>query len=190
MNKNDLPSDNADVKWELLMSYLPNLIHIAKRYMSPGLRERIDSDEMVNSMVKSILRMEVNGTLKVNVDSDDFLGYVIVILRNKIKKKARYYGAQKRDIGQTVSFDEIKIDLEDIHDPTDDDGKRFAQFLERLDQELSEDQRVVLDGKMNGLSNGEIAERLNGGQGMSTKAVTRRANEMKAIAERLLDSIE
>lgn len=174
----------------VLMDYLPKLIRLAERNMSSRLRAKVGSDDMADSIIGSVIRMSREGKLRIE-ESDEFWRLLVAISLNKVRKKARYFKALKRDAGREVqvggdwqSLDEL---ARSCGDPTDEDGEAVGDLLGRLVNTLDDDCKIVLAGKLDGKSNLEIAATL-GPNGKSTKTVTRCwkkiETEMKMVAEK------
>jgi len=193
-NDNPSPSDAIDGEI-LLQQYLPKLIRLAERNMSRRLQQKIGADEMAGSVLASVVRLQNEGKLGVEIDrSEDFWRLITTIALCKIRKKANYYKAQKRDHTREAVLAEDGPSLEELAvaagDPTAADANRVAIVLERLEAELDADERLVLQGKWEGLMLNEIAERMNQGHGRSTKTVTRTWQRIVDRAKRLADSLE
>lgn len=183
-------SDNPHSPGEstILMDYLPKLIRLAERNMSLRLQGKVGTDEMANSVLGSVVRLAREGKLQIE-QSEGFWKLLMVISLNKVRKKARFYKAQKRNIVLETQITDDLPSLEelvaDLGSPTEEDGASVSRVLEELNELLDEDCRMVLAGKLEGLSNLAIAAKIQ----KSTKTVTRCWKkveiEAKEIAERL-----
>jgi len=173
--------DQSSSDSRILMDYLPKLIRLVERNMSGRLQGKLGSDDMAQSVLGSILRVAGEGKIKIE-ESEDFWKQLVVISLNKVRKKSRYYNAKKRDYSREISFADDSLTLaelaQDYRDPTDEQGLEFAKLLERLDESLDADCRVVLEGKLAGLSHLEIAAMLPS-KASSAKTVGRRLNDIK-----------
>lgn len=173
----------------VLMDYLPKLIRLAERNMSTRLKAKVGSDDMAGSILGSVIRMSREGKIRIE-ESDDFWRMLVAISLNKVRKKARYFKAQKRDAGREFQVGDDWQYLDQLAraggDPSEEDGKAVGDMLERLTQRLDDDCKTVLAGKLENKSSLEIAATL-GPNGKSTKTVTRCWKkveaEMKRIAE-------
>jgi RNA polymerase sigma factor (sigma-70 family) len=171
-----------------LVEYLPRLIYLAERNMSRRLQTRIGADDLAHSVVKSVFRRFREGKLIANFEDDgQFWKFLVVVALNKIRKKARDHGSKKRNLSLDQPLSELEFLIEESRDPSDEEAEQVADVLERLEEVLSNDGKILLQCKMDGLTNRQIAEKLNSGQGVSTKTVTRRWNE---IIEQLRSIIE
>lgn len=160
---------------EILMDYLPKLIRLAERNMSVRLKTKVGSDDMAGSIIGSVIRMSREGKLRIE-QSESFWKVLVAIALNKVRKKARYYGAQKRCLDRELRISDEWPALEQLAqsagEPSDDEGRAVGEALELLAERLDDDCRVVLSGRIENKSNLEIAAML-GPAGKSSKTVTR-----------------
>lgn len=170
----------------ILVDYLPKIIRLVERNFSNRLHAKVGAEDMADSILGSVIRMARQGKIQVE-ETDDFWRLLVTISLNKIRKKARYLNAKKRDAGREIDLSNEDLTLEqlaiDQSDPTEEDGATISDLLIRLHDALDEEGRVVLAGRVNGESNFDIATRI----GKSTKTVTRIWNkiqdEIKRVAE-------
>ena len=160
----------------ILSHYLPKLIRLAERNLSPQLRRKIDENDIGGTVMRTIIRQAREGVLTIE-ESEDFWKLLVAITLNKVRKKARFWKQQKRSISREQELaadgpkmEDIAVDLSaPLNDPTDDEGQAFAAILEKLSGNLDETCQNVLALKMEGLTHIQIAEKL----GVSTRSVTR-----------------
>jgi RNA polymerase sigma-70 factor (ECF subfamily) len=176
----------------ILSDYLPKLVRLAERNMSRRLQAKVDPAEMAGSILVSIVRMAREGKLKIEA-TDDFWKLLVAISLNKVRKKARFYSAQKRDVGREIQIIDDMPTLEQLAvshgNPTEEDGERIADVLNQLDHELDEDCRTVLAGKLEGLNNFDIASRL-GENGKSTKTVIRCWKKVEDATRKIAEEMD
>jgi len=177
-----LPRDEG----EILMDFLPKLIRLVEVNVSNRLRAKIGHAEVEHSIMASIIRMERQGKIKIE-ESEDFWKQLVVVSLNKVRKKARYFSAKKRDYRREIQLGEESTPLaeltQDHREPTDEEGVAFEKLLERLQETLDDSCRIVLEGKLEGLTHLEIAAKLPS-KAHSAKTVSRRLTDIReAIAK-------
>lgn len=174
-----------------LASYVPQLIRLAEKNMSRPLQVRVGAEDLANSVVKSVFRAFSEGKLSVSVEDDaQFWKYLVVVSLNKIRKKARDHSAAKRNISLDQPLSDIEFLIKETRAPSDDEGEQVASVLNQLESELDEEGRIILQGKLEGEPNRVIAAKLKQGEGVSTKTVTRRWNEIQARLREIIESLD
>ena len=68
--------------------------------------------------------------------------------------------------------------------------ERVAAVLEKLQERLDDDGKVVLTGKLEGLSDHQIAQKLAGGEGRSTRTVRRIWKRVEQQAIEIVDTVD
>ncbi|MCU0720561.1 MAG: sigma-70 family RNA polymerase sigma factor [Pirellula sp.] len=180
--------NQADTLGKALLDYLPRLIRLAEKNMSRPLQARLGADDLANSVVGSVFRAFCEGKLKVNFEDDEqFWRFLVVVALNKIRKRARDHSTDKRNVTLDQSLSDLEYLIQESSDPSDEEGAQVAQILQKLEEELDQDGKIILKGKFEGQSNLQIAEQLKNGMGASTKTVSRR---WKEIQQRLREIIE
>jgi eukaryotic-like serine/threonine-protein kinase len=154
MNSN--PDDN-----ELFHRYLRLLHAMVYKFMSQQLKNQIEPDEMVQSILGSIIRISQESNRPL-LESEEYFGLVRVIAERKIRKKYRYHRRKKRDMNLLTQVSDEMPSLEeivaDVPDPTVDDGaqveRQVRDFLATLDLR----DRQILEERIRGQPLAEIAK--------------------------------
>lgn len=185
-----MKSDQEEIG-KTLLAYIPRLIRLAERNMSKPLQVRVGADDLADSVIKSVFRAFSQGKLKVNLEDDEqFWKYLTVVSLNKIRRKARDNKSGKRDLTLDQSLSDLEYMISETSEPSDDEGKQLAEVLVLLESELDADSKLILEGKLQGDSSRIISMKLNGGQGVSTKTVTRRWNDIQEKLRSIIESLE
>jgi RNA polymerase sigma factor (sigma-70 family) len=87
---------------ELLGLYQAELRGMARRSLGPGLRLEMDSEDLQQSVVRELLRDLDKPLLQ---RRSDFRRWLAAVMQNKLRKKARDAGRQKRNGGPRLSLD-------------------------------------------------------------------------------------
>jgi RNA polymerase sigma factor (sigma-70 family) len=145
--------------WEALyLRYRDSLLFSIRCRLGPRLRSRLQSEDVLHSVVKDVMadiaafEPRGRGSLK---------HYLHACLLNKIRSKAHYYAALKRQ-GEIPLSDSILQRIPNRRDRTPGyaDTERFGK-LERAVALLPEKMReVILLRRIENLTNGEAAEAL------------------------------
>jgi RNA polymerase sigma-70 factor (ECF subfamily) len=147
---------SGDAATELYLRYARRLRALTRARCSARLSRLIDADDIVQSIFGSFFRGAGQGLYNVPA-GEDLWRLLVVIALNKIRSKANYFLAAKRDARLTVSKDEI-----DALQPSDSVGTREdLAFLELSVQEALEKlpplHRLVITLRVEGHEVAEIA---------------------------------
>lgn len=174
---------DAEALNELFARHHRFMVDLAKRKIGHRLRRKEEADDLAQTTFREATRdfgrYQYQG-------EGSFLRWLVRILQNKIRDKAEYYGANKRDSGRERSGDERMGDSEDLkrYDPPSKDlsvtqtlarAEEFAILRSALD-ELSGDHRTAIALVFfQGLSLREAGERMDGRSEDAVRMLLKRA---------------
>lgn len=140
---------------DLYRRYHDELLFAVRAHLGAGLRSALESEDVLQSVVvdafKALPNFEPRGP-------GSLRHYLHAMIVNKIRTRAKYFGADKR--AGTLPLSESCADgLADGElQPTYHDGERF-EALEKAIRQLPEDmRRIVVLRKIDGLPSKEAAE--------------------------------
>jgi RNA polymerase sigma-70 factor (ECF subfamily) len=88
---------------QLFARHYGQMVELARRKIGPRLRSKEDADDLAQTTFREAVRdfgqYEYRG-------EGSFLAWLVKILQNKIRDKAEYYAANKRDAARELSADE------------------------------------------------------------------------------------
>ena len=118
-------SGDEDAAGEIFDRYVARLISLAASRISPGLARRVEAEDVVQSVYRSFFARIGDERLTVN-ESGQLWGLLAAITVNKVRSKARFHSADKRNVGAEASVSASAkchglspIDL--AHEPTSDE---------------------------------------------------------------------
>lgn len=168
---------------ELFARHHGLMVELARRKIGPRLRQKEDADDLAQTTFREATRdfrqYQYRG-------QGSFLRWLVQILANKIRDKAEYYGATKRDSGRERSGEERMGDSDDLHryDPPSHDltvtqtlarEEEFKILRSALD-ELSPDHRKAITLVFfQGLSLREAGQLMDGRSEDAVRMLLRRA---------------
>ena len=177
-------SGDAAALNELFTRYHGLMVQLARQKIGAKLRSKEDADDLAQTTfreaTRDFLRYEYRG-------DGSFLRWLVQILQNKIRDKAEYYGATKRDSTRERSS-EVKVhgDSEELvrHDPAAPDlsvtqmiarDEEFKILREAIES-LSDDHRTAITLTFfQGLTLREAGERMGGRTEDAVRMMLRRA---------------
>jgi RNA polymerase sigma-70 factor (ECF subfamily) len=168
---------------ELFARHHGLMVELARRKIGPRLRQKEEADDLAQTTFREATRdfrqYQYRG-------DGSFLRWLVQILQNKIRDKAEYYGATKRDVSRERPGDERIGDSGDLkrYDPASRDlsvtqtlaREEEFKILRSALEELSSDHRKAITLVFfEGLSLREAGERMDGRSEDAVRMLLRRA---------------
>jgi RNA polymerase sigma-70 factor (ECF subfamily) len=174
---------------ELYYRYLQKLVGFAQRRLSAKLNARVDAEDVVQSVFRSFFVRAQQGKFSFK-DEDDIWKLLVQITVHKTLKHVAYHRRAKRDATAEVSGadgqDRLMSHLS--REPTPEEAAIFVDSLEFFLRELRPADRKILEMRMEGFEQGEIAKKL----GVSDRTIRRLMERIRSLAQRempLWDSV-
>ncbi len=161
--------------------YGPLLQRLAERHLPPGLRRRVGPEDVVQSVCFTFLRRVQGGEFQLN-DSESLWRLLCAITLSKVHNQARLHLRQKRGVDQEIDRTAAAGDggLSGLHPvargPGPDEAAAFADQLEQVLALLDEEERQLVDLKLQEYTNEEAAEHM----GCSERTVRRILKRVQA----------
>jgi RNA polymerase sigma-70 factor (ECF subfamily) len=147
----------------IVQRFAHQLVALARRQFAPGLRHKVDPEDVVQSVYKSFFHRYGGGNLEV-AGWNSLWGLLTLITVRKCAERVAYYRAACRDAAREVAApagEEAVPWLEALgREPTPFEAAVLNETVEQLLAELDEDERPVLELSLQGYSTREISERL------------------------------
>jgi RNA polymerase sigma-70 factor (ECF subfamily) len=148
---------------ELFERFARQLIALARRRFAPGLRHKVDPEDVVQSAYKSFFGRYGEGNLDVG-NWDGLWGLLTLITLRKCAERVAYHRAQCRDAAREVSAppaEDRAPGLEALgREPTPLEAAVLSETVEQLLAGLDEDDRPVVELSLRGYTTREISEQL------------------------------
>ena len=183
-----LTRGDAQVLRDFYAEYGPMLRTIADSRLAPGMRRRFDADDVIQSTFRTFFRRAQVGYFQFD-DNQRLWNLLCAITLTKLREKARFHQRQSRGVGREVSAEPAGAEEGGIEDasfvaagPTPDAALEFADTFDNLVASLEEDERKLIDLKLQDQTNDEAAESL----GMSERTVRRMLARLQEKFEKLL----
>jgi RNA polymerase sigma-70 factor, ECF subfamily len=146
-----------DAATELYRRYAARLIDLAAAKTSPDVKQRVDPEDIVQSVFRTFFRRATLGEYEVP-DGDELWKLFLVIGLNKIRAIAGYHKAAKRDVRQTAGGEAAMGAGTTV---PDDVAHRTLQLtIDELLAPLPETHREIIRLRIDGYEVAEIAERV------------------------------
>lgn len=156
------------------------LQRLAHRHMASGLLARVGSDDVVQSVYRTFFRRAAVGQFAFD-DSQDLWRLLCAITVTKVREKARHHLRQKRGFDRERALDEAQ----ELHapEPGPDDQAAFVELFEQILSELDDEERQIVDRKLQGLTNPEIARELGCSERTVRRILSRMKHRFEALAQ-------
>ena len=197
-------SEEAEDRWQRLIQGLRtgdnqtmrefceqygDLLHrVAEKHLGAGVRRRVGPEDVVQSACRTFLRRAQGGEFQL-ADSEGLWRLLCAITLTKVREHTRFHLRKKRGLDQEMQMspasDASGAEGFDAADPrpTPAEAAEFADFFQQALAGLDDEERQVVDLKLQELTNDEIAERL----GSSERTVRR---ILKRVQGRLTRALE
>ena len=176
-----LRAGNPDAATQLYLRYAQRLQSLARAQSSPHLAQRVDSEEIVQSVFGSFFRRAKDGYYDVPVGEDLWKLFLVIAL-NKIRSKGAYHNAAKRDVRIT---EQGAVFADNEASAKDDDEAALSILQMTIDESLAslpEHHRQILALRVEGHEIEEIAARTQ----RSKRTVERVLQEVRLKLSHLL----
>jgi RNA polymerase sigma factor (sigma-70 family) len=167
--------------------YGPLLERLADRHLGAAVRRRVGPEDVAQSACRTFLRRARLGEFRLG-DSAELWRLLCAITLTKAREQARFHQRQRRGLDREVPLGAVPAGAEgpDLRaaGPTPDEAAEFADLIEQLVADLDEEERQVLDLKLQDFTNDEVAERL----GCSERTVRRVVKRLQARLAQVLET--
>ncbi|MCS6851863.1 MAG: sigma-70 family RNA polymerase sigma factor [Gemmataceae bacterium] len=172
---------DPDAARRLFDGYVDRLLPLARRRLSQRLASRVDAEDIVQSVFRTFFKRLKAGRFRID-DQDDLCKLLVRITVHKTLRQIAFHKAAKRDpsleAGQgTGSVDHLRHLLD--QEPTPEAQVAFLDELESFLSQLRPQEREILELRMQGYSNEEIAQKL----GIYDRKIRRVIERVRALAE-------
>ena len=147
-----------DAATRLYVRYAERLRGLAVAKASPDLRQRVDPDDIVQSVFRTFFRRAAEGQYDVPA-GDELWKLFLVIGLNKIRAVAAYHKAVKRDVRQTLAGGDYEKALDAAPGSDDAALATLRMTIDELLAPLGPSHREIIDLRVAGCEVAEIAAR-------------------------------
>jgi RNA polymerase sigma-70 factor, ECF subfamily len=154
---------NEQAARQLFDTYMERLVALARRRISQRLASRVDPEDIVQSVFRTFFVRLKAGEFEI-ADQDDLCKLLMRITVHKTLRQIAFHQAAKRnprnEKGQQDADDDRLREVLD-REPTPEATVAFVDQLEHFLARLRPDERQVLEMRLQGHSNEDIAQKLN-----------------------------
>jgi RNA polymerase sigma factor (sigma-70 family) len=184
-----LRSGDHAILLEFCQSYGPQLNRLADKYLGAKVRRRVGSEDVVQSACRTFFRRAQGGEFQL-ADSEDLWRLLCAITVTKVREHARYHNRLKRGLERETALPADAGNSGAHVNPRDPrltpaEAAEFSDFFESIRSGLDEEERQIVDLKLQDCTNDEVAEQL----GLSERTVRRAVKRVQARLTRVLEEL-
>jgi DNA-directed RNA polymerase specialized sigma24 family protein len=113
----DVASGSEEAVMQFAETFTPHIIRSVRRCMSPKIRQKLDSDDVVQTLWASLL-LHPDNLLRLKT-REQMIAFLAKATRNKVAEKAARLRTQKRDVNREERLDEQRLPNEKIRNRID-----------------------------------------------------------------------
>ena len=167
---------------QIVERYVDRLLMLARGRISQRLSSRVDAEDIVQSVFRTFFFRVKDGQF-VFADQDDLCKLLVRITLHKTLRQVAFHKAAKRDPSQETDQGEHHAEqLMALLDsePSPEATVAFLDLLEHFLAQHGAQEREILEMRLQGYSNDEIAKKL----GVYDRKIRRVIEHIRAIAEK------
>lgn len=183
MTGQDLPHDREQAGRLVFERFTRRLIGLARSRLEPRLQNKVDPEDLVQSVYKSFFLRYGDDHLPEDIDG--LWSLLTVITLRKCADRARFYKADRRDMAReaapaaTEEGEAWRVAVD--REPTPDEAAVLSETVEQLLAGLSEQERPIIELSLQGYSTQEVSDQL----GRAERSVRRLRERVRKNLERL-----
>ncbi len=178
---------DPQIQMEFWNRYGPLLQQTADRNLGQGMRRRFGPEDVAQSVCRTFFRRVQGGEFQLE-ETDALWSLLCAITLTKLREKARFHLRQKRGLQYEETVPEGGENDSGLaiqsNAPTPAESAEFADLLETVLAELDEEERQVLQLKLQDFTHEEVAQQLK----CSERTVRRLLKRVQAQLERALQA--
>jgi RNA polymerase sigma-70 factor (ECF subfamily) len=172
---------DEDAARQLFAMYVDRLVGLARQRIGQRLATRIDPEDVVQSVFRTFFDRARDGQFEIQED-EDLCKLLARITVHKTFRQIAFHKAAKRDLYmETGHGDEAQKQLQALLDrgPTPEMANQFVDQLEHFLRRLRPEDRQIIELRMQGYKDVEIARQL----GISDRKIRRLMERIRGLAE-------
>jgi RNA polymerase sigma-70 factor, ECF subfamily len=175
---------------DLLFSrYFERMMRVIGHQLAPSVGARVDPEDVAQSVFRTVFRRMQQGEFKFRNDSD-LWKLLVTITLNKARSTNVRHRAARRDVTREQHLGELPLDeglMQRLQDqPSISAVIAFKETLALVLGKLTDDERTMIELRLEGYSQEEIASKL----GMSSRNVRRKMDVIRGKVADLLQPPE
>jgi len=171
--------DEAAAK-ELFDRYVDKVMKLARRHLSRPIAGRVDPEDIAQSVFRTFFHRARNGQFQID-EADDLCKLLARITVHKTFRQIAFHKRAKRDTGVESGEPQEMILNRLTNGPSPQEAAAFVDQLELFFSKIQPVEKQILELRMEGYNNLEIAAKLN----ISDRKIRRLMERIRGQAEHL-----
>lgn len=172
---------------QLFDRFIDRLIQLARSRMDRALRQKVDAEDVVQSVFKSFFRRQAEAPFALG-NWDDLWSLLVVITLRKCVGKIRRFHGKGRDVRKEAAGPFLGDDAAVVHEavarePTPAEAAMLTETVEHMMRGLGEHERQVFEMRLQGYMVAEISART----GRSEYTVEGMLKRIRKMLKKLLE---
>ena len=182
----DLITGKDEIVQEFWKLYGARLQAVASKNLALNLRRRAEPDDIVQSVCRTFFRRAQEGQFQLD-DSEQLWRLLYAITLTKARQYARFHSRKKRGVNQERNVNQQAENGRPAFEfvsaePTPEEAAEFSDILTQLFSSLDDEQKHIVEMKLEHFTNEEIAEKL----GCSERTVRRISKRIRTRLQQIL----
>jgi RNA polymerase sigma-70 factor (ECF subfamily) len=167
----------------LFQRYVDRLIALLRERISPRLASRMDPEDVLQSAYRSFFNGLGHGKFAIE-RADELWGLLAAITLHKLCRKVAYHKAKKRAVQREYQPERDQDLLKSYPDlvselPTPSEAAELVEELDLVMQQLTPQERRILELRLEGYTSEEIADHLHRSDRTVRRAMEKVRNEFR-----------
>jgi RNA polymerase sigma-70 factor (ECF subfamily) len=171
----------TDASTELYIRYAQRLMAVAASQTSADLAQRVDPEDIVQSVFRTFFRRATLGQYTVP-EGEELWKLLLVIALNKIRATGAFHRAEKRDVKRTSGGESYELAIQSESGRDEAALSLLRMVVEELLQDLPEAHRKIIELRIEGHEVNEIATAVQ----RSKRSVERELQEFRQRLQSLI----
>ena len=172
----------TDASTELYVRYAQRLMAVATAQTSSDLAQRVDPEDIVQSVFRTFFRRATLGQYTVP-EGEELWKLLLVIALNKIRATGAFHRAEKRDVKRTSGGESYELALQSQPGQDETALSLLRMVVEDLLKDLPEAHRKIIELRIEGHEVNEIATAVQ----RSKRSVERELQDFRHRLQALID---
>jgi RNA polymerase sigma factor (sigma-70 family) len=168
--------------------YAKQLIHLAWRRLGPKLRQKVDPEDVLQSVFRSFFSHQAAGEITGLESWDNLWGLLVVITMRKCRRQIRKFHSATRDVAREIPAPDSDPDSDSgsgisSDEPTPEEAVTLTDTIEHLMSRMDPRQQEIFTLTLRGCTVTEISKQL----GCTERLAFRVLKRVKEVLEDMLE---